>query len=148
MNCANSPRIHKTVTFCKEPGQSSENELAKQEVQADIELRLKWVEEERRRRGNGHQERSQESQGSDQEENLAGKASYCLTPFQELEKQRNILSRSLTNAPEIDSKASLLSRRKNSENELAKQEVQADIELRLKWVEEERRRGNGHQERS
>ena len=61
------------------------------------------------------------SQGSDQEENLAGKASYCLTPFQELEKQRNILSRSLTNAPEIDSKASLLSRRKNSENELRKQ---------------------------
>ena len=42
------------------PRQSSENELTKQEVQADIELRLKWVARERRRRGNGHQERSQE----------------------------------------------------------------------------------------
>ena len=54
---------------------------------------------------------------------LAGKAVYCLTPSQRSEKQRNILQRLSTNAPEFEHTAYRLSRRKiaqTSENELRK----------------------------
>ena len=50
--------------------------------------------------------------GKPEFENPAGKASYCLTAFRELENQWNILQRLSTNAPGVDNKASSLFRRK------------------------------------
>ena len=50
--------------------------------------------------------------GKPEVENLAGQALYCLTALRELEKQRNILQRPSTNAPEFEPTAYRQFRRK------------------------------------